>query len=102
MIMCQLFHVFNRRSERRSILDIGPSRNKYLLLVVASCIAIQLSVVYVPFLEDVSSTEALSAMSWLVVVGISGGIFLAGEIVKRAYLVIGSSKTESQGRRVRY
>jgi len=102
LVMFQLFHVFNCRSERHSILDIGPSRNKYLLLAVASSITIQLAVVYLPFLQNVFSTEPLSAMDWLVIVAISGSILLAGEIVKRIYPIVESPKTESQTRRIQH
>ena len=67
----QLFHSFNLRSQKKSILQIGLFTNKYLIGAVAVGIFIQIVLVYVPFLNEVFSIHYLSGIDWFFVLGVS-------------------------------
>jgi Ca2+-transporting ATPase len=67
----QLFHSFNCRSMTLSLFKIGIFTNKKLLYAVGISFALQMVVVYVPFLQQVFKTEALGVFDWLLVLIIS-------------------------------
>ncbi|MBO8136566.1 MAG: calcium-transporting P-type ATPase, PMR1-type [Desulfotomaculum sp.] len=71
LVFFQLFYVFVCRSERHSIVDIGLLSNPHLLLAVFISAALQLMVVYVPFLQPIFKTVPLQPEHWLVVLAIS-------------------------------
>ncbi|MGD8957460.1 MAG: HAD-IC family P-type ATPase, partial [Chromatiaceae bacterium] len=60
LTFAQLFHVLVIRSERESLLTIGLFSNLPLLGAVALTFVLQLMVTYVPFLQGVFNTQALS------------------------------------------
>jgi P-type Ca2+ transporter type 2C len=70
LVMAQLIHVFDCRSES-SIFDRNPFENKYLVLAVISSILLMLVVMYVPILQPVFHTVALSGRDWLLVLGLA-------------------------------
>ena len=67
LVISQLCHVFDCRSEKYSVFEIGFG-NKYLLLAVASSLLMQLSVLYVPFLQGIFQTKPLDILSWVVII----------------------------------
>ena len=86
LVMSQLIHVFECRSERHSIFQIKLFTNPYLVGAVAISISLILSVLYVPFLQDVFHTVALSLNQWLIVMFFSGII----AFINSVYLLIKS------------
>ncbi|HET6872877.1 MAG TPA: cation-transporting P-type ATPase, partial [Sporolactobacillaceae bacterium] len=70
LVMAQLIHVFDCRSES-SIFDRNPFENKYLVLAVLSSILLMLVVMYVPILQPVFHTVPLSGRDWLLVLGLA-------------------------------
>jgi Ca2+-transporting ATPase len=48
LVYCQMFHVFNCRSERESVFRLGPFTNRLLNLAVAVILITQAGLVYVP------------------------------------------------------
>jgi P-type Ca2+ transporter type 2C len=76
LVMSQLFHVFECRSERSSIFKIGLFTNMYLVGAVLSSIILLLSVVYLPWLEKVFDTQFLSPIHWCIVIIMSSIIAL--------------------------
>ena len=60
LTFAQLFHVLVIRSERESLFTIGLFSNLPLLGAVALTFVLQLMVTYVPFLQSVFNTQALS------------------------------------------
>jgi Ca2+-transporting ATPase len=56
----QLFHAFNCRSMRESIFKLRFSTNLQLVGAVSLSFALQMAVIYVPFLQPVFKTQALS------------------------------------------
>jgi Ca2+-transporting ATPase len=76
LVFCQLFHVFDCRSENYTIFELGILTNPYLVLAVATSAIMQLSVIYVPFLSNIFATVPMSALDWLMVLTISGWTFI--------------------------
>jgi len=65
-VLYQLFFVFNCRTER-PFLKTSPLENKYLILAVLISFGLQLSVVYVPFMQNIFGTMPLDIYEWTVV-----------------------------------
>lgn len=74
LIMSQLFHVFECRSERHSIFEIKLFTNPYLVLAVLVSIVMLLSILYVPFLSAIFHTVPLMLNHWMIVLLFSGVI----------------------------
>ena len=79
-VLYQLFNVFNCRSDEESIFGKGFFKNKYILWAVGACLVLQVCVVYVPFLQDLFHTEALTWMDWLTMVIMSSLILAVDEV----------------------
>ena len=86
LVMSQLIHVFECRSERHSIFEIKLFTNPYLVGAVAISVLLICMVLYLPFLQRIFHTVALSASQWLIVAFFSGIIAL----INSAYLLIKS------------
>lgn len=78
----QLFHSLNLRSTMKSIFQVGIFKNRLLIGSILLGLAIQASLVYVPFLHDVFGIHYLSIEDWLFVIGLSIIPVVLNEIVK--------------------
>jgi Ca2+-transporting ATPase len=76
LVFAQLFYVFECRSERYSPFELGFFKNKFLVLAVLCSVAMQLSAVYIPFMQEIFKTVALSGWEWLVIILFSGIKFI--------------------------
>jgi Ca2+-transporting ATPase len=76
LVFCQLFHVFDCRSEVSSIMEIGFFTNLYLIGAVSCSVIMQLSVLYIPVLRTVFATVPLLPADWTIVFVVSGWTFL--------------------------
>ena len=72
LIMSQLFHVFECRSERHSIFEIKLFTNPYLVGAVLISIGLLCSILYVPFLAGIFHTVPLMLKHWTIVLFFSG------------------------------
>lgn len=72
LIMSQLIHVFECRSEKHSIFEIKLFTNPYLVGAVLISIAMLCSILYVPFLQGVFKTVALNFGQWMIIIFFSG------------------------------
>ncbi|MGN0144421.1 MAG: calcium-translocating P-type ATPase, PMCA-type [Clostridium sp.] len=84
LVMSQLIHVFECRSERHSIFEIKLFTNPYLVGAVLISVLLICMVLYIPFLQSIFHTVALSINQWLIVMFFSGIIALINSI----YLLI--------------
>ena len=89
LVMSQLFHVFECRSERHSIFEIKLFTNPYLVGAVLISIVMICSILYIPFLGSIFNTVPLRFKEWSLVLFFSGSIFLINSI----YLLIKSKKS---------
>jgi len=76
LVMSQLFHVFDARSEDRNFMEIGVFSNPWAVLAVLSSIAMLVAVIYLPVLTDLFKTSPLSGRDWMIVVFASGFVQL--------------------------
>ncbi|NLK52890.1 MAG: cation-translocating P-type ATPase, partial [Syntrophomonadaceae bacterium] len=72
LVFFQLFYVFQCRSERRSIFEIGLLGNPYLILAVMASTLMQLSVIYSPPLASVFRTVPPMAEQWILIFLVAG------------------------------
>jgi len=72
LVMQQLFHVLECRSESRSVFEVGLLGNPYLLLAAAVSFGLQLAVLYHPVLRQVFATVPLTVEEWGLVVLVAG------------------------------
>ena len=78
----QMAHVLAIRSERDSLFALGLASNQPLLGAVALTFALQLAVVYVPALQGVFHTRALSPGEFALRLGCAALVFGAVEVEK--------------------
>lgn len=71
LVLTQLIHVFECKSERRSIFRIPIFNNIYLVLAVLCSLLMTLGVVYIPSLQNIFKTVPLGLNEWLITVGLS-------------------------------
>ena len=88
LVMSQLLHVFECRSERHSIFEINIFSNIYLLGAVLVSMTMICCILYIPFLSGIFNTVALNLGQWLLVIFFSGIIFLINSV----YLLIKSKR----------
>ncbi len=78
----QLSHALVVRSERESILTLGLRSNMVLLVVLVVSVIVQLALIYVPFLQPIFETTALSPLELGIVLVVTPIPFVAVEIEK--------------------
>ena len=82
LVMSQLFHVFECRSERHSIFEIKLLTNPYLVGAVTVSIAMLCAILYVPFLAEAFGFEHISILEYFVSMGLAVAVIPIVEIVK--------------------
>lgn len=84
LIITQLLHVFECRSEERTIWEISPGHNWTLVGAVVFSFFLLIIIVYQPFLQGIFKTYPLRAQDWYVIFVVSvlpyfAGFFLRGK-----------------------
>jgi Ca2+-transporting ATPase len=82
LIFSQLGLALEVRAEKNSLWHIGLFSNRYMIAAIALTVVLQLLVIYVPFLQNIFDTDALTAVELLVPVGFSLIVMLAVEAYK--------------------
>ncbi|MGH4050405.1 MAG: calcium-translocating P-type ATPase, PMCA-type [Clostridium sp.] len=72
LVLSQLIHVFECRSEKHSLFEINPFTNLYLIGAVGISVTMLICIVYVPFLQSVFHTIPLNMGQWLIILFFSG------------------------------
>jgi Ca2+-transporting ATPase len=80
--LSQMGNALALRSERESLFKIGLLSNKLLLGSVVLTVGLQLAVIYVPFLQEIFKTQALSFSDLMISVGLSAVVFICVELFK--------------------
>ena len=81
LILFQLFNVFNARSDDDSAFR-GLFANPWLWAAVFASAALQLVVVYMPFLQRAFSTESLTISDWLRCLAVASSVLWLRELEK--------------------
>jgi len=82
LTLSQLGHVLAIRSERLSFFSLGATSNPQLLAAVMFTVLLQMATIYVPALNPVFKTEALSLAELVLCLALSSIVFFAVEIEK--------------------
>ena len=81
LMMFQVFNVFNARSDEQSAFH-GFFRNHWLWGAIGLSLALQVAVVYVPFLQNAFSTMNLSFADWLRCAAVASSVLWLRELSK--------------------
>ena len=92
LTMIEIFNSFNCKSERYSIFKTGLFNNLYLVGAFLTSFAMQLCVIYIPFLQKYVGTTSLGLNDWIVILSASFGIIAIVELAKYLYKDRGKSK----------
>lgn len=82
IIACQLFYSFSFRHEYKSIFKVGFFSNKYLIGAVLLGFALQLLVLYVPFMREAFKLQQITLNDWLLILALGLVPLIADEIIK--------------------
>ena len=82
LVFCELTRSFAVRSETRSVFEIGLFSNKAMNKAFLGSLAMQLAVLFIPFLKPIFNIATLTGVEWLVVVGLSLAPLIVSEIAK--------------------
>lgn len=83
----QWFNVLNCRSHRRSILQINPFSNLFLLGAFAIVISLQIGAMYTSVGQNLLHTVPLSLSEWGTILAIASSIIIVEEIRKLVYRI---------------
>ncbi|MHB1330831.1 MAG: cation-translocating P-type ATPase [Minisyncoccota bacterium] len=78
----QWFNAWNCRSDTRSVFQMNPFSNLYLVGATFIVVSLHFFAVYNPFLQSVLHTTSLSLADWLIILPVSASIIVVEEIRK--------------------
>jgi Ca2+-transporting ATPase len=83
-VLCisQMGHAMAIRSDLKSLFQQGVFGNKQLIAAVMITFALQMAVMYIPFLQDIFHTKSLTMLELLLCIGLSSIVFWAVEFEK--------------------
>ena len=84
MSMCEIFHSFNMRSQRGSVvaMSLRGSHNKYIFVSMLLSLAATAAVIYVPFLASAFEFTSISAAEYFTAMALAFAIIPITELVK--------------------
>jgi P-type Ca2+ transporter type 2C len=85
----QWFNAWNCRSEEKSIFQINPFSNKFLIGATFIVIALQMVAIYTPFFQKVLQTTPLSGREWFMIILVASSVLIVEELRKFAYKKFG-------------
>ncbi|MDP2736627.1 MAG: HAD-IC family P-type ATPase [bacterium] len=81
----QWFNAWNCRSEEKSIFQMNPFTNKFLIGATLIVISLQLLVVYNPVMQKIMRTVPLELSDWLIIIPVAATIIVVEEVRKFFY-----------------
>jgi Ca2+-transporting ATPase len=82
MAVFQWFNAWNCRSEKKSIFQMNPFSNKFLLGATGLVILLQVLAIHTPILQKILRTVPLNFYDWLAIISVATSIIIAEEIRK--------------------
>lgn len=82
MVLFENIHVFNCRSETRSILTHNPLRNRILLFGTVAAQLIHIGAMYTPWIKDVLHIEPVTPSQWLELLVFAFSVLVVMELHK--------------------
>lgn len=83
MVVSSLLYAVSCKQLKRSFFNRRSWDNTYLILALIGGFIMQLGVIYLPWLQNIFNTVALSARDWLLVAGLAGLLVVVAEFAKR-------------------
>jgi Ca2+-transporting ATPase len=84
MVLFQMFHVGNSRSETESIFRRSPLLNPFLLVATVAALAVHVAALYLPWMQFILRVEPIEAEAWIRIVAVASSIIVAVELHKLA------------------
>ena len=91
MVLFENIHVFNCRSETRSVFQHNPLLNPILLFGTAAAQLIHIGAMYTPWISDVLHIQPVSPQHWLQLLGLAFTVLAIMELQKFARRMIDNS-----------
>ncbi len=82
MVLFENVHVFNCRSEQRSVFRHNPLRNPVLLIGTVVAQLVHIAAMYTPWISDVLNIQPVSPQHWLELLGLALTVLLVMELHK--------------------
>ncbi|MEX0998062.1 MAG: HAD-IC family P-type ATPase [Flavobacteriaceae bacterium] len=82
MAFSQLFNLYNMRSLKKSIFEIGFFSNKYINLAILVSVLVQVVIIEMPFFQHIFSFEFVSVPEFLTLIALSSTVLWTGELYK--------------------
>jgi Ca2+-transporting ATPase len=82
MVLFQVFHVGNCRSEHRSVFTLSPWSNPFLFVATAAALAVHAAALYLPPTRFILRVEPLDLASWVRMTAVALTIIVAMELHK--------------------
>lgn len=82
LVVIEMLNALNAISENQSILTSGFFANPWLLLAIGSSVALHCVILYIPFFNDLFSTQPLNYQDWYLVLICSTPVILIDEVLK--------------------
>ncbi|MFC2045456.1 cation-translocating P-type ATPase [Chloroflexota bacterium] len=84
LVAFEWFRAFNARSDEHTVFKLGIFRNRWLVIAISIAVALQLAVVYSPFLQVAFSTVPLSIEKWGIAI-LGGSCLFAVEETRKFF-----------------
>jgi cation-transporting ATPase F len=82
MVLFQIFHVGNSRSEYLSAFRKSPFSNRFLFVGTAAALGLQIAALHLPFTQYVFEFEPLGPRAWLEIAAVAASVIVAVEFHK--------------------
>jgi Ca2+-transporting ATPase len=82
LVLSQLIHVFECKSETRGLFEINLLSNPWLVYALLSSVLLLLCVIYIPWLSNIFETMPLGINDWMIAGGISLLVPITSSIVR--------------------
>lgn len=98
VVMCEMFYLPNNRYIYRSVLSReGLLENRYVLIVLAACAALQVAYVHIGPLQQVFGSTHLAPAEWLKVLLAWALVFSVAEVEKTVIRFLAGSQGRAPG-----
>lgn len=81
----QWFNAWNCRHRTKSLLNLNPFGNKYLIAATCIVVSLQILAVYTPFMQGILRTTPLELADWLLIIPVASTVIVVEEIRKFIY-----------------
>lgn len=82
MVLFQFFHVWNARSETKSIFEMNPIGNPFLFFSLILAFTAQLGSLYLPVMQNIFGMTALPLSDWILIFYVASSVIVVVELDK--------------------